>query len=46
MDECWKVLQEDITQAIQRVYGNHGERFPKVPQLEWLEWDGEPEEEP
>ena len=45
-DECWEVLQEDISRILQRVYGAHGERFPKVPAISWEEWDGEPEELP
>ena len=45
-EECWQVLQGDITKAIQRIYRSQGAKFPKVPQIEWYEWDGEPEEAP
>ena len=37
--EGWKEIQERITQAIRYAYGRH----PAVPQIEWMEWDGEPE---
>ena len=45
-DESWKTLEEDISSSLQRVYSTHGQRFPKVPELSWEEWDGEADELP